>query len=114
MTINNKERELYRIVDNVVRCCATEIEDGKMSITREDVLGRSRAENLVMTRCVLASQIIHAGYSVTTVSQLLKRTVAAVRNMLRMDRNYYDTSRAYRIASAEATLLCKDVEPGGV
>lgn len=114
MTINNKERELYRIVDNVVRCCATEIEEGKMSITKEDVLGRSRAENLVMTRCVLAAQIVHAGYSVTTAAQLMRRTVAAVRNMLKMDRCYYDTSRAYRIASAEATLLCKGVEPGGV
>lgn len=114
MTLNNKEKELYRIVDVVVRCCATEIEDGEPSISREDVLGKSRAENLVMTRCILASQILHAGYSVTTAAGLLRRSVPAVRNMLRMDRNYYDTSRAYRIASAEATLLCRDVELRGV
>ena len=97
----------------MVRCCATEV-DGEMSVSREDVLGKSRAENLVMTRCILACQLVYAGYSVTTAALLLHRSVPAVRNMLRMDRCYRETSRAYRIASAEATLLCKDVEPGGV
>lgn len=111
--MNDKERELYRIVDNVVRCCTTEI-DGEMSVNRDAVLGKSRAENLVMTRCILASQLVYAGYSVTTTALLMRRSVPAVRNMLKMDRCYRETSRAYRIASAEATLLCKDVGQAGV
>lgn len=74
--MNDKEKVLYGIVDCVIKCCATEIGEGVYSVTREDVLGKSRAENVVMTRCVLASQIVHAGYSVTTVAQLLGRTVA--------------------------------------
>ena len=48
--MNDKEKELWRVIDNVIKCCAIELPDGKLSITREDVLGKSRAENLVMAR----------------------------------------------------------------
>lgn len=113
--MNDKEKELWRILDNTVKCCAVEV-DGTdtLSITREDVLGKSRAENLVMTRCILAAQLQHAGYSITTIEGLLNRTVTAVRHLIRMVRDYTDTSRAYRIASAQATILNKDVEPCGL
>lgn len=107
--MNNKESELHRIVDIVVGCCATDVGDGKMSVTCEDVLGPSRSENVVMTRCILVEQILGAGYSVTTAAQLLKRTVQAVRHMREMGENYRRSSRAYRIADAQATLLCRDM-----
>lgn len=107
--MNNKEHELYRILDNVVQCCAFKVDEGKMSITKEDVLGRSRAENVVMTRCILVHQIVGAGYSTTTAAQLLKRDVHTIRHLLELGYQYQTTSRAYRIAHAEATLLCQDV-----
>lgn len=108
--MNNKQTELYRILDNVVKCCATQVDDtGKLSVTKDDVLGKSRTENIVMTRCILVSQIIGAGYSVTTVAQLLHRTVPAIRHLINLGYQYRKTSRAYRIADAEATILCKDI-----
>lgn len=55
--MNDKEKELWRVIDNVVKCCAMEMPDGSLSITREDVLGKSRAENLVMTRCMVVEQM---------------------------------------------------------
>lgn len=113
--MNNKETELWRIVDIVVECCATKVkEDGTMSLTREDVLGKSRAENVVMTRCILVMMIIGAGYSVTTAAQLLGRTPHAIRHLLDIGHNYHISSRAFRIASAEATLMCKDIEAQGL
>lgn len=109
--MNNKECELYRILDYVVECCATQVdENGTMSITREDVLGKSRAENIVMTRCILVEQIVGAGYSTTTAAQLLHRTPHAIRHLLEVGNQYEQTSRAYRIAKAEATLKCKDIQ----
>lgn len=108
--MNNKEVELYRIVDYVVECCATQVdESGRMSVTRQDVLGKSRAENVVMTRCILVNQLIGAGYSTTTAAQLLHRTTHAVRHLLEVGHQYEQTSRAYRIANAEATIKCKDI-----
>lgn len=108
--MNNKETELYRILDLVVECCATQVdENGKMSITREDVLGKKRAENVVMTRCILVNQIVSAGYSTTTAAMLLHRTPHAIRHLLEVGTQYEKTSRAYRIANAEATLKCRDI-----
>lgn len=113
--MNDKEKELWRIIDNTIMCCTHEVSGtGVLTITRDDVLGKSRAENLVMTRCIVAAQLRHAGYSVTTIAGLLNRTVPAVRHLVRMDRDYIETSRAYRIASAQATILNKDVEPCGL
>lgn len=104
---NNKGRMIFRIVDIVVRCCATEIADGVYTVTTKDILGKSRTENAVMSRCILATQLTYAGYSVSTIAQLLGRTPASIRHMRDLDRQYMQTSRAYRIASAEATILCR-------
>jgi len=109
--MNDKEKELWRVIDNVVKCCAMEMPDGSLSITREDVLGKSRAENLVMTRCMVVEQMTHAGFSITTVATVLNRSVPAVRHLRKMAYDYISTSRAYRLATAQATLLNKDVEP---
>jgi len=108
--MNNKETTLYKIIDNVVLCCATQIsEDGKMNITRDDVIGKSRLQNVVMTRCIFTSQAIGAGYSIATIAQVLHRTEHAIRHLVEVGRQFHETSRAYRIAHAEATLLCKEL-----
>lgn len=112
--MNNKERMIYMILDECVRCCSTDLPDGEKSVTREDVLGKSRAENVVMTRCVFVDQMVSAGYSITTVARMLGRTVYSVRHMMRLDADYSHTSRAYRIAKSDAVLACRDIEPGGV
>lgn len=112
--INNKERELYRIVDACVRCCQMQLADGSMNVTSTDVLGKSRAENVVMTRSIVVSQLVHAGYAITTCAQLLRRSPPAIRHLMQLDRQYYDTSRAYRIANAEAVIACKDLELHGL
>jgi hypothetical protein len=109
--MNNKERELWRIIDNVINCCAMTNDDGTLTITREDVLGKSRAENIVMARCMVVEQMLHAGFSVTTVSIILNRSVQAIRHLQKLAYTYISASRVYRLATAEATLLNKDVEP---
>ena len=54
--MNDKEKELWRVIDNVIKCCAITNPDGTLSITREEVLCKSRAENLVMARCMVVEQ----------------------------------------------------------
>ncbi len=73
--MNDKEKELWRVIDNVIKCCAIELQNGELSITREDVLGKSRAENLLMARCMVVEQMIHAGFSITTIATVPNRTV---------------------------------------
>lgn len=99
--MNDKEKELWRVIDNVIKCCAIELQNGELSITREDVLGKSRAENLVMARCMVVEQMIHAGFSITTIATVLNRTVSAVRHLSKMAYTYISTSRVYRLATAK-------------
>jgi len=102
--MNNKESELYRLLDIAIQCCATTNKDGSYSITKEDILGKTRVENVVMTRCVLICLILHSGYSITTAAKFLNRTIPAIRYLEKLSDNLFKTSRAYRIAMAEATI----------
>ena len=49
--MNNKEKYLHKILDTVVESCSY-IGGGRLSITKEDILGKSRNENVVMARCI--------------------------------------------------------------
>lgn len=112
--MNDKESALYSIVDIVVACCATEIKNGVMSLTRNDILGKSRNENVCMARTILVNQLLWAGFSVTTVATLLSRTPHAIRHIQQKHNDFVSSSRAYRIALSEATIKCKEIEPHGL
>ena len=114
INMNDKETALYNIMDIVVACCATEVTDGVMSITRSDVLGNSRNENVCMTRTILVNQLLWAGFSVTTVAALLRKTPNSIRHIQRKHDEYVQSSRAYRIALSEATIRCRDIEAHGL
>lgn len=53
LLMNKKEELIWRVIDNVINCCAVTRIDGAKSITREDVVGKSREENVVLTRCLV-------------------------------------------------------------
>lgn len=106
--MSDKGDMLDKIVDIVVDCCTLRIPStGKMSVTREDVLGKSKDQNVVLTRCILARMITFNGYTITTASLLLGRTPHAVRNMIKQGMYLNEQSNAYRFAEAEATLRCR-------
>ena len=105
--MNDKQKVLCDILDIVVGCCTFDVY-GKPSITKEDVLGKSRKSNLVMTRCVLSHIVLSAGYSIETLAMLLGRTEVAVRSMIKQGHNLLDTSRAYRVAYTQAYTMCRE------
>ena len=111
---NNKENAMNKVIDIVVDCCATDLGNGRKSLTREDVLGKRKDENICMTRTILVNQLLWAGFTVSTVSALLHRTPQAIRRINSQNTSYIASSRAYRIALSEATIRCKDIEPRGV
>lgn len=106
--MNNKQENLNQIVDIVVDCCSFDF-NGRKSMSRADLLGKSRSENFVMSRCILTHMIINAGYSVTTAAMLLSRSQQAIRHLIDMGHNYLKTSRAFRLANAECASKCKDL-----
>lgn len=97
--MNEKEKELYRIVDIVIACCAT---GGNEKELRQRVLGGARDDNTVLTRCMLARIMAFAGYSNATIAMMLGRDVKTVRNLLESARDARRTRQSYRIAEDEA------------
>ena len=104
--MNDKEKYLNKILDVVVESC-NYISGGKLSITKEDILGKSRNENVVMTRCIAVTMMIQVGFSVTTCAGLFGRTTPAIRHMIQLDRQFAQTSMVYRIANRQADRRCK-------
>lgn len=100
-SMNAKDTELLRIVDMVINCCASTV-ISETPISREEVLGKARNENIVMTRTILVAQIIAAGFSTSTAAQLLHRDVHTIRHLINMNDRLLKSSRAYRIAYEEA------------
>lgn len=109
--MNKKEQLIWSIIDNVISCCAITRADGTRSITREDLVGKSREENVVMARGLVVEQMVHAGFTITSIACILNRTVQATRHLFKISAEFYQTSRAFRLATSEATLLNKDIEP---
>lgn len=92
LLMNKKEELIWRVIDNVISCCAVTRIDGAKSITREDVVGKSREENVVLTRCLVVEQMVHVGFTISTIAFILNRTVQAIRHLLKMSNDYYESS----------------------
>lgn len=106
--MNDKESNFYRIVKMVVDCCSTNI-DGTDNITPDDIFSKNRMENVVLTRQIVVMELLSFGYTKTTIAQILHCTQTNVRKMLHDGYNNLSTSKAFRLAYAEATLRCKDI-----
>lgn len=108
--MNDKDSFILKVIDIVVDCCASQIDySGNMSLTKEQVLGNCKSENVVMTRAILVSMMIYEGYTVTTIASVLHKTTQAVRHLMELDASLMKSSRAYRLASAEALIRCKNL-----
>lgn len=108
--MNNKEKYLHKILDRVVKCCSYVVGEKNLTITKEDILGKSRNENVVMARCIAVSMMLQAGFSVTTCSEFMSRTAPAIRHMIQLDRQLSHTSKVYRIASRETVRECRELK----
>lgn len=108
---NRKETLIWSIIDNVIVACDIPRADGTHSITRESIVSKSREENVVMARALVVEQMVHAGFTITSIAYILNRTVQATRYLFKLSTEFYRTFRAFRLATSEATLMNKDVEP---
>ena len=100
--MNSKENLLDSVLRIGVECCSTKLDDlCIIPITLEDVLGKKKTDNILMTRCMIVSKIRALGYSVETIAKLFKRTPMSIRNIVVVARQYHDYSSAYRMAERE-------------
>lgn len=106
--MNEKEQTLFDILDIVIgesQICSA---DGAQ-ITREDVRGRCKKENVCMCRCIYVSMLMYMGYSKTTIAAFIGRTEQAVSDILLAAHEYKKKSWAYRVVDAKSTLKCSEI-----
>ena len=104
--MNEKDYELDRIVSVVIDCTKSSIWSDN-SITKEDLLGKSKNENVCMARAILVSQLINAGFTISAISGLLRRTAQGIRHIIKANYSLLKSSRAYKIASGEVEEKCR-------
>ena len=104
--MNEKGFELDRIVSVVVNCTKSSIWSDN-SITKEELLGKSKNENACMARVILVSQLVKAGFTISTISGLLRRTAQGIRHIIKTNYTLLKSSRVYKIASGEVEEMCK-------
>ena len=105
--MNIKDYTLSRLIDIVVDCSKSAILDDN-TITRNTLLGNSKNENVCMARAILVCQLIDAGYTITTIAKLLKRTAQGIRHIIKTNYSLLKSSRVYKIASGEVAERCKE------
>ena len=98
--MNEIEKEICRVVDVVIECCATNNENA-ISITKEEILGKSKKENANFARTMLAHFLHKDGFSVTTLAFMFNRSQQSVRNLIVSHDAYIKQSNAYRIANEQ-------------
>ena len=101
--VNNKQKELNKIIDNCISCCITK--EGTNQVVKEKVLGKARSINIVMTRCVCVNQLLKAGFNVCTIAEALHKTSTAIRHIKNISFTFEKFSKAYKIAIEEANTL---------
>lgn len=104
--MNDKEKLFHEIVETVARCTSYTLKDGTQSITVADVLGKSRKENVQLTRNIAVSMLIAVGFTVSTCAVMMHRSPPAIRSMVRADRQMQETSMVYRLAARQARTQC--------
>lgn len=107
--MNDKQKRLDDIINIVVECCDVSYM-GKSSITKEEVLGKSKRESVVLTRSLVALQLKHEGYTIDTIAMILDRTQDTIRDLIEAAYNNVSCNRAYRRAAAEVALKCDNEE----
>lgn len=105
--MNNKETELYRIMNIAISCCTS----NEISVSIEDIKGKSRQTVLVWIRAIIVTLLASHGYLTSSIAKILNRTTPSIRYLMNLDSQLKRTSKAYKIASEEAMLLCKNILP---
>lgn len=108
--MNGKESVIYKVLDIVVEECTCTIND-EVTVTREDVLGKCKRDNVKMTRCMFVAQLRDLGYSTATIAAVLHRQPKAVPEILSVAYGYKKTSRCFRRANAKCTLRVDELTP---
>ena len=106
--MNIKDRLLGSIINIVIYGCKSQMWNDS-DITKENVLGQSKNENVCLARAILVGVLIEAGYTKTSIAGILKRTTKGVGYLLKSNYLLLKTSRLYRIVKEDISAKCRSI-----
>ena len=96
--MNESQRKFKMIVNVVVSASVTAVEiDGQEEILMSDIFSKSKRENVVRARTLLAVALHKYGYTVEDVCKLLDVSRSAVCKMFAAHEDYKRISRIYEL-----------------
>ena len=99
LLMNKKEELIWRVIDNVISCCAITRIDGAKFITREDVVGKSREESEV------EATLQHANYVVEHIEDYKNQITKCEEVLKELNPQFAkDKARDERIAGIETEV----------
>lgn len=106
--MNIKDRLLSSTINIVIDGCKSQMWNDS-DITKENVLGQSKNENVCLARAILVDVLIEAGYTKTSIARILKRTTKGVGYLLKSNYLLLKTSRLYRIVKEDISAKCRSI-----
>ena len=103
-----KETLITTAIETVVKSCSVDSYSNIKSITKNDILGKSRAQIIVMARCILVKVLVKLGFSLITISELLHRSKNTIRNLLVIGDQYMKTSNVFRFVYEDVLKACEN------
>ncbi len=107
--MNVKETLITTALDNVVKGCSVESYSNIKSITKEDILGKSRAQLVVIARCILVKVLVKLGFPLITIAELLHKSKNTVRNLLTIGDQYMKTSNVFKLVYEDVLNSCENI-----
>lgn len=109
--MNDLEEKMQRIVDVVVSSCITTIKvAGSELVSKEEILSKSKKQNAVKARIILAFALHRYGYTYTSISALLGCTRSAVSKMITKHSEFKRTNKTYLLACKSIKLYIEGTD----
>lgn len=103
--MNELETKMQRIVDVVVSSCITTIRmAGSELVSKEEILSKSKKQNAVKARHILAFALHRYGFTYSSICGLLGCTKSAVSKMITQHTEYKKQSKTYLLACKSIKL----------
>lgn len=108
--MNKKQEILDKVIDIVISCCNTQLQNGGTIITKEQVLSKDRIGEVAdWTRCILVMQLLVMGYTTELIAKILNRTPQSIADKRKKHNDLDVMSFVYHVAYSEATSKCREL-----
>ena len=93
---------LNKVLDKVVEVCNIKNDiTGENSITKEDIISKSKQQNHVKAWALLVAKLVKLGFSFNTIAAFIHRSIVSARRLNLLNIEFNQTSKVYNLTYNE-------------